>query len=63
MNEEQLIENYLSISSNKFGIYLLDVKNLKILYKKELVINENDNSLDFSFLKNFLMIIFLKLKN
>ena len=54
MNEEQLIENYLSISSNKFGIYLFDVKNLKILYKKELVINENDNSLDFSFLKKFL---------
>ena len=53
MNKEEL-ENYLSISPNKFGIYLFDKKNLKNLYKEELVLNHINNSLDFNTLKKFL---------
>ena len=30
------LETYLSISPNKFGIYLFDTKNLKNLYKEEI---------------------------
>ena len=47
-------EYYLSISKNKFGIYLLDTKNYENLYKKELVTNENSNINDFNILKKFL---------
>ena len=54
MSKEQVFENYLSISPNKFGIYLFDPKNLKNLYKKELIVNENSKSLDFINLKKFL---------
>tara|TARA_B100001057_G_C22849431_1_gene950363 strand:+ start:1672 stop:2376 length:705 start_codon:yes stop_codon:yes gene_type:complete len=54
MNDELELETYLSISPNKFGIYLFDKKNLKNLYKKELVLNENSNFLNFDFLKEFL---------
>ena len=36
MNKENEFETYLSISPNKFGIYLFDKKNLKNLYKKEI---------------------------
>ena len=54
MNKDLDLENYLSISPTKFGIYLFDKKNLKNLYKKELIVNENDNSLDFINLKKFL---------
>ena len=38
MNKDLDLENYLSIS-NKFAIYLFDTKNLKNLYKEELIIN------------------------
>ena len=38
MNKEQDFENYLSISPNKIGLYLFDSKNLKNLYREELVI-------------------------
>ncbi len=54
MNKEKELEYYLSISPNKFGIYLFDKKNLKNLYKKELIINENSKSIDFINLKKFL---------
>ena len=54
MSKEQVFENYLSISPNKFGIYLFDPKNLKNLYTKELIVNENSKSLDFINLKKFL---------
>ena len=47
MNKEEL-ENYLSISPDKFGIYLFDKKNLKNLYKEELILNEYNNSLDLN---------------
>ena len=54
MNDELQLETYLSISPNKFGIYLFDIKNFKILYKKEFIINENYNFINFNDLKEFL---------
>ena len=46
MNKEEDLENYLSISPNKFGIYLFDNKNFKNLYKEELRVNNKNNFLD-----------------
>ena len=54
MNKDQQLENYLSISPNKFGIYLFDPKNSKNVYKEELLINQNNNYLNLSNLKKFL---------
>ncbi len=54
MSKEQVFENYLSISPNKFGIYLFDKKNHKNLYKKELILNDNSTSLNFYSLEKFL---------
>ena len=54
MNKDQQLENYLSISPNKFGIYLFDPKNLKNIYKEELIINQNNNYLNLNNLKKFL---------
>ena len=54
MNKNLELENYLSISPNKFGLYLFDKKNLKNLYKEELVIKDNDKSLNLDDLKKFL---------
>ena len=54
MNEELEFENYLSISPNKFGIYLLDRKNLKNLYKKEILIDESLNHNNLAVLNKFL---------
>ncbi len=54
MNKKEELENYLSISPNKFGIYLFDKKNLKNLYKQELIVNNKSNILDFNNLKQFL---------
>ena len=53
MNKEQEFENYLSISPNKYGIYLYDKKNLKNLYEEELVL-DNDSYLDLNALNKFL---------
>ena len=54
------IDTYLTISKNKFGIYLFD-KKMNTLYKEEILRNVND--LELKNLSNFLMKIFLKLKN
>ena len=54
MNKEEELENYLSISPNKFGIYLFDKKNLKNLYKQELIINDDSSYLDLNTLEKFL---------
>ena len=62
MNKEQDLENYLSISSNKLGIYLFDAKNLKNLYEEELIINENINPINFDTLKKFLDINIFKIE-
>ena len=50
MNEEFELETYLSISPNKFGIYLFNVKKLENLYKNELVLEGNINSIDLDIL-------------
>ena len=54
MNKDLDLENYLSISPNKFGIYLFDTKNLKNLYKEELVLNQDSKFLNLDVLKTFL---------
>jgi hypothetical protein len=54
MNKEVELENYLSISPKKFGIYLFDKKNLKNLYKDELIVSENFYSNNPKILKKFL---------
>ena len=63
MNKEVELENYLVVSPKKFGIYLFDKYEFKNLYEEELVSNEKINSINFNNLKNFLIKIFLKLKN
>tara|TARA_Y100000768_G_C23982769_1_gene686845 strand:- start:2747 stop:3451 length:705 start_codon:yes stop_codon:yes gene_type:complete len=47
------LENYLSISPNKFAIYSFETNSLKNLYKEEIIINQK-NFIDFDLLKNFL---------
>ena len=54
MSKNLELENYLSISPNKFGIYLFDTKNLKNLYKEELIINQENKFLNLDDLKKFL---------
>ena len=54
MNKNLEFENYLSISPNKFGIYLFDKKNLKNLYKEELAISESEKFVNLDDLKKFL---------
>ncbi len=54
MNKDQELENYLSISPNKFGIYLFDKKNLKNLYKEEQIIDKSENFVNYYDLKKFL---------
>jgi len=48
------IETYLSISPNKFEIYLFDKKNLVNLYKEQVEINSNKVEIDINLLKLFL---------
>ena len=44
MIEDQEIETYISISRFHIGIYVLDIKNLKNLYKLEIKYsNEEEN--------------------
>jgi len=52
MNDE--IETYLSISPNKFEIYLFDKKNLLNTYKEKIEINSNKDEIDYNLLINFL---------
>ena len=54
MNKNLELENYLNISPNKFGIYSFDTKNLKNLYKKELIISENKNFRNSEILNTFI---------
>ena len=53
MNEILEFETYLSISQNKFGIYLFDNKNRKNLYAKEITFEKTD-FINHSHLKQFL---------
>ena len=53
MNEILEFETYLSISQNKFGIYLFDNKNRNNLYAKEITFKKTD-FINRSHLKQFL---------
>ena len=54
MIEELDTQTYLCILPNEFRIYLFDKKNLKNLYKDELIVSENFNSNNRNILKKFL---------
>ncbi len=54
MTEEFNLETYLKISSSKFSIYLFDLNNLNILYKKEVKIENNTDLIDWIKLNDFL---------
>ena len=63
MSKELELENYLSISPNKFAIYSFDTNSLKNLYKEEIIINRNKNFIDFDLLQNFLDKNIFKIEN
>ena len=54
MIEETEIDTYLTISKNKFSIYLLDKKKMNTLYKEELYFEKNANDLELKNLNKFL---------
>ena len=54
MTEALEFETYLSISSKKFKIYLLDTKNLKNLYFEEKNFENSISTLDLNNLEKFL---------
>ena len=54
MNKENDLQYYLSISPNKFGLYLFDTKSLKNLYKEEITFNRDRDFLNYDLLKEFL---------
>ena len=54
MNKENDLQHYLSISPNKFGLYLFDTKSLKNLYKEEITFNLDRDFLNYDLLKKFL---------
>ena len=54
MTEELSFETYLSISQKKYGIYLLDKKNLENIYKEEVYLENESNLINYNLLKIFL---------
>ena len=54
MTDELNFEAYLSISKEKYVIYLLDKKNLKNIYKKQLNIESDKDLIGYNLLSNFL---------
>tara|TARA_A100001011_G_scaffold365877_1_gene417947 strand:- start:2475 stop:3179 length:705 start_codon:yes stop_codon:yes gene_type:complete len=54
MTDELSFEAYLSISKKKYGIYLLNKKNLKNIYKEELDVENHTDIIDYNILSNFL---------
>ena len=54
MTEDQNFQTFLTISENRFGIYLLEINTNKVLYEKEFCLDSNEkndlNNLNF-FLK------------
>ena len=54
MTEELSYGAYLSISQKKFGIYLLDKKNLMNIYKEELNLVNDTDQINYNQLSNFL---------
>ncbi len=54
MIDDLEIEIYIIISSNLFGIYSLDIKNNKYLYKQELKISSENKKINFENFDTFL---------
>ena len=54
MNKENELQYFLSVSPNKYGIYLFDTKNLTNLYKDEIILNNDANYQNHDELKKFL---------
>ena len=54
MNKENELQYYLSVSPNKYGIYLFDTKNLTNLYKEEIISNNDTHYENYDELKKFL---------
>ena len=54
MNKENELQYYLRVSPNKYGIYLFDTKNLKNLYKEEIILYNETNYQNHDELKKFL---------
>ena len=54
MTEELSFEAYLSLSQNKFQIYLLDKKSLKNIYKEEVYLENDSDLIDYNLLNSFL---------
>ena len=54
MTEFLEFETFLSISPNKFSIYLIETKNHKILYQKDYNFKNENTSNDFNNLDKFL---------
>ena len=62
MAEEIDFETYLSLTKNKFEIFLFDKTNLKNLYKDELKLENSFNFLDLDKLNKFLDIQIFKIE-
>ena len=62
MAEEIDLETYLSLTKNKFEIFLFDKTNLKNLYKDELKLKKSFNFLDLEELHKFLDIQIFKIE-
>ena len=54
MNKENELQYYLSVSPNKYGIYLFDTKSFTYLYKSEIEVENNFTSKDMDILTKFL---------
>ena len=54
MNKENELQYYLSVSPNKYGIYLFDTKNLTNLYKEEIILKNDTIYQNHDELKKFL---------
>ncbi len=62
MNKDQELQYYLSVSPNKFGIYMFDIKSLKNLYKEEINLIPESDFLNLDALKKFLDINIFKIE-
>ena len=63
MTEETEFETYLSITPNKFGIYVFDTKNSNNLYDEEFKLQSINQNLNDKVLIKFLEKNILKLKS
>ena len=54
MKEVSEIDTYLTLSKNKFSIYLLDTKKMNTLYKEEINFEDSIKDLELKNLNKFL---------